>query len=193
MSAEPIDFGTAPTVPAQEGWTVADVDALPDRDGVRYELVDGVPHVMTPARGRQQTAARRVANELEATAAQGCAVFESVGVVLAPDQRPIPDVVVLRDTSLDTDLFNFPVDRVVLVVEIVSPSTRSDDRFRKPALYAQAGIPCYLRVELDPPHVVAHRIGADGLYEEVGRAEPGEVLKLTEPFPITIDPAALVR
>jgi Uma2 family endonuclease len=193
MSAEPIDFGTAPTVAAQEGWTVADVDALPDRDGVRYELVDGVPRVMTPARGSHQTAARRIANELEATAPPGCAVFESVGVVLAPDQRPIPDVVVLRNTSLDTDLFNFPVDVVVLAVEIVSPSTRSDDRFRKPALYAQAGIPCYLRVELDPPHVVAYLIGADGLYEEAGRAEPGAALTLTEPFPITIDPAALVR
>ena len=32
-----------------------------------------------------------------------------------------------------------------------------------------------------------------GIYVEVGRAEPGEVLKLTEPFPITIDPAALTR
>ena len=58
-----------------------------------------------------------------------------------------------------------------LAAEVVSPSSRSDDRFRKPALYAQAGIPCYLRVELDPPHVVAYRIGADGLYEEAGRAE----------------------
>ncbi len=89
--------------------------------------------------------------------------------------------------------FNFPVDLRVVAVEIVSPSTRSDDRFRKPALYAQAGIPCYLRVELDPPHVVAYRIGADGLYEEAGRADAGAVLTLTEPFPITIDPAALVR
>ena len=59
--------------------------------------------------------------------------------------------------------------------------------------YAEAGIPCYVRVELDPLHVVAYRLDADGIYEEVGRAEPGEVLKLTEPFPITIDPAALVR
>ena len=28
MSSEPIDCGTVPTVPPQEGWTVADVDAL---------------------------------------------------------------------------------------------------------------------------------------------------------------------
>ena len=188
MSAEAV-----PTGPPPEGWTIADVDALPERDGVRYELVDGVPTVMTPARGRHQTATRRLANALEAAAPSTLAVFEGVGVVLAPDQRPIPDVVVLRDTSLDSDLFNFPAELVVLAAETVSPSTRSDDRFRKPALYAQAGIPCYLRVELDPPHVVAYRLGPDGVYEKAGRAEPGEVLELTEPFPVTLDPAALVR
>jgi Uma2 family endonuclease len=193
MSADPIDFGTAPTVPPQEGWTVADVDALPDRDGVRYELVDGVPKVMTPTRGRHQTATRRLANILEATVPSGYAVFEGVGVVLAPDQRPIPDVLVLRDTSLDTKLFNFPADLVVLAAEVVSPSTRSTDRFGKPALYGQAGIPCYLRVELDPAHVVAYLLGADGVYEEARCAEPGQILTLEEPFPISIDPAALVR
>jgi Uma2 family endonuclease len=188
MSAEAV-----PTAPLPEGWTIADLDALPDSDGVRYELVDGVPHVMTPARGRHQTATRRLANALETTIPTGWAVFEGVGVVLAPDQRPIPDVAVLRDTSLDTDVFNFPVDVVALVVEVVSPSTRSDDRFRKPALYAQAGIGCYLRVELDPLHIVAYRLDTDGVYEEVGRAEPGQVLALDEPFPITIEPATLIR
>jgi hypothetical protein len=90
-------------------------------------------------------------------------------------------------------LSNVPVERVVLAAEVVSRSSRSDDRFRKPALHAQAGIPCYLRVELEPPHVVAYRVGADGLYEEVGRAAPGEVLTLTEPFPVAVDPAALLR
>lgn len=188
MSAEAV-----PTAPPPEGWTVADVDALPEREGIRYELVDGVPTVMTPARGRHQTASRRLANALETTAPPGFVIFESVGVVLAPDQRPIPDVVVLRETSLDTELFNFPADLVVLAAEVVAPSTRSDDRFRKPALYAQAGIPCYLRVELDVPYVVAYRLDTDGVYEEAGRPEPGEVLTLAEPFPITLDPATLLR
>lgn len=112
-------------------------------------------------------------------------------MIVAEDQRPIPDLVVVR--SGDRTLSNVPAESVVLAAEIVSRSSRSDDRFRKPGLYAQADIPCYLRVELDPPHVVAYHLGTDGVYEEVGRAEPGEVLKLTEPFPITIDPAALVR
>jgi Uma2 family endonuclease len=191
MSAEPIDFGTAPVVPPQEGWTIADVDALPDRDGVRYELVDGVPHVMTPPRVEHQDALLELHLALRATAPAGLRVVQGVGVVLAEDQRPIPDLVVIRPT--DRTLSNVPADQVVLAAEVVSRSSRSMDRFVKPALYAQAGIPCYLRLELDPLHVVAYRIGADGLYEEAGRAAPGEVLTLTEPFPVAVDPAALLR
>lgn len=192
MTAEPIDFGTAPTVPPQEGWTVADVDALPDRDGVRYELVDGVPHVMTPPRGEHQDALLELHLAVRATAPAGFHVVQGLGVVLAEDQRPIPDLIVVRGERPRT-LSNVPAERVALAAEVVSRSSRSMDRFVKPAQYAQAGIPCYLRVELHPPHVVAYRLGADGLYEEAGRAEPGEVLMLTEPFPITIDPAALLR
>ena len=191
MSAEPIDFAVVPVAPSPEGWTIADVDALPDRDGVRYELVDGVPHVMTPPRIGHQNALLEVHLAIRATLPPGLRVVQGVGVVLAPDQRPIPDLVVIRST--DVTLSNVPAEDVVLAAEVVSRSSRSNDRFRKPALYAQAGIPCYLRVELDPLHIVAYRLGADGVYEEVGRAEPPEVLKLTEPFPITIDPAALVR
>lgn len=114
-------------------------------------------------------------------------------MILAPDQRPIPDFVVLRDNGAVDEVYNFPAAQVVLVGEVVSRSTRSDDRFRKPALYAQTGIPHYLRVELDPPHVVAYKIGADGLYVEYARAEPGELLKLAEPFPLAFDPAILLH
>jgi Uma2 family endonuclease len=181
-----------PTGPAPEGWTIADVDALPDRDGVRYELVDGVPRVMTPPRGEHQDALLELHLALRETAPPGLHVVQRLGVILADDERPIPDLIVVRGERPRT-LSNVPAERVVLAAEVVSRSSRSDDRFRKPAVYAQAGIPCYLRVELDPPHVVAHRLGADGVYEQAGRAEVGEVLTLTEPFPITIDPAALVR
>jgi hypothetical protein len=65
--------------------------------------------------------------------------------------------------------------------------------YRPVLLHAQAGIPCHLRVELEPPHVVAYRIGSDGLYEEIDRAEPGEVLTLHEPFPVTLNVASLYR
>ena len=180
-----------PTAPPPEGWTVADVDALPEHDGMRYELVDGVPEVMTPPRIEHQHALLELHLALRSTVPVDLHVVQGIGVVLAADQRPIPDLVVVRPS--DRSLCNVPAEQVVLAAEVVAPSTRSNDRFRKPALYAAAGIPCYLRVELDPVHVMAYRLDAEGIYVEVGRAEPGEVLKLTEPFPITIDPAALTR
>lgn len=179
-----------PLAPSPEGWTVADVDALPE-NGLRYELVDGVPRVMTPPRIRHQRACKRAEAAFEAAAPPGLFVWQGIGVVLAPDQRPIPDFIVI-DID-DDELHNVPAEHVRLVGEVVSRSSRSDDRFRKPAQYAQAGIPVYVRVELDPPHIVAYGIGEDGLYVEIGRAEPGQPLTLDEPYPITVDPAVLLR
>jgi hypothetical protein len=48
MGAEPVDLTDVPSGPPPEGWRVADVDAVPNRDGVRYQLVDGVPRVPFP-------------------------------------------------------------------------------------------------------------------------------------------------
>lgn len=180
-----------PILPAPDGWTIADIDALPE-NGLRYELVDGVPRVMNPPKKRHQQAARRLADALEDTAPESVEIVEAVGVVLADDNRPIPDVIVLV-AGQDGEESNFPASEVLLVAEIVSPSSRSDDRFRKPGQYAQAGIGVYLRVELDPPHVVAYAIGEDGLYVETARAAPGELLTLSEPFTFSLDPATLLR
>lgn len=190
MTAEPIGVGALPAGPRPGDWTIADVDALPERDGVRYELVDGVPRMMTPPRWEHQDALLHLHLALRASAPAGLHVVQGLGVVVSENERPIPDLVVIR--SGDRTLSNVPAELVVVAAEIVSRSSRTDDRFRKPGLYAQAGITCYLRVELDPPHVVAYLLGPDGVYEEAGRAEPGEVLELAEPFPITIEPAALI-
>ena len=199
MSAEPKGTRSAPMLWPHEGLTVADVDALSDCpggrgeliDGVRFELVDGVLKGMTRVSIGHQEVLLELNLALRATTPPGSVVIQGLGVVLAEDQRAVPDLVVIRTS--DHALSDVPAERVVLVAEVVSTSTRSTDRFVKPALYAQAGIPCYLRVELDPAHIVAYRLDADGVYEEVGRAEPGQILTLDAPFPISIDPAALVR
>jgi Uma2 family endonuclease len=79
------------------------------------------------------------------------------------------------------------------VVEIVSPSSVTMDRVTKPAVYAEAGIPVYLRVELEGrggPEVVVCEL-ARGRYAEAARPRAGEQLKLTEPVPLAFDPAVL--
>jgi Uma2 family endonuclease len=147
---------------------------------------------VTPAPSHgHQLASRRLAELLERAVPQHLFVVEAVGVVVAPDQRPIPDLVVVRDPDLS--LNNYPATQVVLAVEVVSRSTRSDDRFRKPALYAQAGIPAYLRVELEPLHIVAYQLGSEGVYTQCARAAANETFALEAPFPVSFDPATLLR
>jgi hypothetical protein len=97
-----------------------------------------------------------------------------------------------------------PAD-VSLVVEIVSPGSRTTDRLTKPALYARAGIASFWRVELDEgPAIFAYRLEQDRYrleqdryrleqdrYAEAGSARPGERLVVTEPYALSLDPADL--
>ncbi|MDG4796646.1 Uma2 family endonuclease [Micromonospora sp. WMMD1082] len=82
-----------------------------------------------------------------------------------------------------------PAD-VVLAVEVVSPGTRRVDRFAKPGEYAAAGIPFYWRIEQDPVHLYAYRLGdrigpgGERQYELV--ADSAELIELTEPFEIKL-------
>lgn len=180
-----------PTAPPPTGWTIADMEGLPEI-GPRYELVDGVPRVMAPPKIKHQRALKRLDAIVEAAAPDEVIVMQAIGVVLAPDQCPVPDLVVVRTDDAE-ESWCVAADLVAMVAEVVSPSTRADDRFRKPAQYAQAGIPVYLRVELEPVHVIAYAVDEDGLYVETARAEPGQLLSLETPFPITLDPADLLR
>ncbi|HEY0699391.1 MAG TPA: Uma2 family endonuclease, partial [Micromonospora sp.] len=60
----------------------------------------------------------------------------------------------------------------------------------KPGEYAAAGIPYFWRIEQDPVHLYAYRIGdrlgpgGERMYELV--AESAELVELTEPFEIKL-------
>lgn len=84
-----------------------------------------------------------------------------------------------------------PAD-VAMVVEITSPDNVAFDRAIKPELYARAGILHYLRIELTQPapEAAVYRLER-GRYVEVGRANPGETLRLAEPFALEADLTAL--
>ncbi|MEU2512559.1 Uma2 family endonuclease [Streptomyces syringium] len=109
-----------------------------------------------------------------------------------------PDVVIYD--KRDLDLFTLdctPADKVKLAVEVVSPGSTSEDRVRKPALYAEAGIPYYWRVERDNddcPEVHEFWLHA-GTGQYVSAPEHpchNGKLETDRPFPVSIDLADLV-
>jgi Uma2 family endonuclease len=84
---------------------------------------------------------------------------------------------------------------VVLAVEVVSPGTRRVDRFAKPGEYAAAGIRYYWRIEQDPVHVYAYRLGErpgpSGFRQYELVADSADVLELAEPFEIKLPVAEI--
>ncbi|MCO5972204.1 Uma2 family endonuclease [Actinoallomurus soli] len=94
----------------------------------------------------------------------------------------------------DDVLVHHPAE-ILLVVEVLSPSNKGQDRVYKNHLHSVARIPWYLLVEVDEdnerPTLVLQRLGP-GHYNEVARAACGQMLKLPDPFG-ELDPGDLLK
>jgi Uma2 family endonuclease len=113
------------------------------------------------------------------------------GEIIAPDHVIIKD----RDACLDGES-EVPLDQILLVSEIISPSSKRADREVKPLSCAKAGIPLYLLVDrfTRPMSITLLSEPGDDGYgkaENVTAGPGGERLRLPEPFGITIDAATV--
>ena len=175
-------------------WTEEDFLALPD-DGPRIELVDGALVVSPMASRAHQRVGRNAVHDLAMAAPDQLEVHDDINVRVGPVRILIPDLVITDNpggTESVVDTAN-----VVMVGEITSPSNAGIDRLVKPQAYAAAGIRWFLRIDLaeapsGAPAAALDRLD-DGHYREVAAAGPGEVLVLTEPFPVQLDLAALAH
>jgi Uma2 family endonuclease len=166
-------------------WTEADYFALPE-DNRRLELLDGALLMSPSASGPHQLLSSRLWLALERARLRGMRVFEAINVRLGSGRILIPDVAVVRHDRVDFTVLD--AAEIAMVLEIVSPGSVAVDRAIKPRLFAEAGIPYYVRIELaGSTAAVGHLVGER---YQVAAADP--VLRMTEPFPAEIDLAALV-
>ena len=140
-------------MPAQPTeWTVEMVRALPD-DGNRYEVIDGELFV-TPA---PSVAHQRAVLELALLVAPYVRAHRIGETLIAP-----ADVIVYGPRKfVQPDLFVVPlvnglpmrvwteVGRLLLTVEVLSPSTRHTDYGRKRMVYRDKAVPEYWIVDTD--------------------------------------------
>ena len=172
-------------------WTEPDLHLFP-QDGHRYEIVDGSLHVTPPPLDESHGAVvRALVTTLRGAAPEGWWVCDRLGVDTGTS-NVIPDVAVLRPQSSGA-IWADPAD-VALVVEVETPASRRYDRLLKPALYADAGIPGYWRIEPDPDCTVLnlYEPGPDGGYALRRSIRGDELVRLDTPYPVRLAPSMLL-
>lgn len=125
------------------------IDDLPDDvQWPRYELIDGTM-IMTPYAGLpHQAVVGRLFLALALAAPDGVEVYPGANVRRSADDPAdllVPDVVVAVPS--DPRSTHLLAADVLVAVEVVSPSSRTNDRVTKLATYPAWGVPAYLLVD----------------------------------------------
>jgi Uma2 family endonuclease len=180
-------------MPPQGDWTSDDLDRFPE-DGVRRELFDGVLHVTPSPSSIHQTLALMLGSALLRSCPDHLFVSQATDVVLSPQRRFAPDLLVVTFEAAKSGTGRFAADEVVLAAEIVSPSTKSIDSLTKPAFYARAGIPFYWLIETSGGiTVTVYELNTDEkIYEPLETFSGDDTIVLDRPWRIEI-PLASVR
>ncbi len=136
---------------AAKVWTVADLADLPD-DGQRYEVLDG-ELLVTPAPSfdHQGAIGRLYLLVAPYLAEQRCghAVFAPADVVFSPRRGVQPDLFVVPLVGGRPPKRFADAGRLLLAVEVLSPSTARADRVKKRRVYREEGVDEYWIVDLD--------------------------------------------
>ncbi|SEF15220.1 Uma2 family endonuclease [Jiangella alba] len=175
---------------AHDAWTVDDLDQFEENDGNRYELVDGILVVSPSPRPTHQWISRGLFRALDRACPAELEVFYAP-LDWQPNQRNSlqPDLLVVARKDVGDGPLTKPLR---LAVEILSPSSRLYDTKVKFAKYAEGGVASYWIVDPEGgPSIVAYGL-VDGEYVEVARGSGDDEVRLTQPYPVTVVPSALV-
>ena len=162
-------------------WTYDDYLAIPE-DGQRYEVIDGVLYVSAAPLTVHQLLSRRLQFFLYQLELEGKGyVYDAPVDLLMPGCTPVqPDLVFLLKDQKELIEERAIVGVPHLLVEILSPSTRSLDRVQKLNRYAKNGVPFYIIVDPEastlevlglagPTYRVEHSLGEDDSWEFMGQ------------------------
>jgi Uma2 family endonuclease len=170
-------------LPEQVRFKATDIWDTPD-DGKRYEVIDGQLFVSPPPVTEHQGASGNLYLSVGGYVRErqlGKVFYALIGVVLDDENGVQPDLVYVSRERLDIVSRRGIEGAPDLVVEILSPGTRSRDRGIKMRRYAAAGVPHYWIVDPRTRTLHAYHLAERG-YQESGAYGPGQTFR-PELFP----------
>jgi Uma2 family endonuclease len=158
---------------------------------VRVEFIDGEivmqanPSMLHDVPGR--VFVRQVQDPFEAWAERG--------IDIGPEDRPRPDVVIIRAGDWSEGMNDTPVPLLLAVVEVVSTSKASirrdyQDKYLK---YQDCGIPVYVIIDPNIGSWMLFTLDATGRYAETGRGAFGDPIAFPQPLGFEIPTTAFHR
>ena len=170
-----------------------DYARLPTGDGKRYEVLDGELYVTPAPSPLHQRLSKRLQRRLEDYfEARGLGeVFNApIDLILARYDIVEPDLVIVAEPA---QISQRGIEGVpLLVAEVLSPSTRAQDRGIKMQRYGALGIPHYWIVDPDAETIECWRLEG-GAYGLAARSGVPDVLRHPDWPDFSVDLAALWR
>ena len=163
-------------------FTPEDREAMPE-DGRRVELIDGCL-VVSPSAGRAHNdLVMSLFRLLDARCPQDVTIYPlPFDYRLADGSELVPDITVARTSDLGPKRITATP---LLVVEVISPSSRWMDPHVKRAKYEAAGVPAYWIADPQAPRVTVLEL-EDGRYVERAVLEPGAEVALSRPYDLVL-------
>lgn len=170
-------------------WTESEFLAIGETPE-RIELFDGSLHVTPSPTPIHQRLSTRLAFILTPPAeAVGLFVHEAINVRVGTNRIPIPDLAITG--MIDFEELVVDASAVRLICEILSPSNATTDRVLTMRYYADAGVTWYLLAEPKTATLTLYKLDGSE-YSVHATAAPGELLEITDPVVVSIDPADLL-
>ncbi len=154
-----------------------------EEHGIPYEVLDGCIVVSPPCTFRHEDVGGELFARLRVAAPDDLAVLGSnFGFWYDDPSYVMPDITVARrEDCEDRGTTVAPL----LVVEVLSRTTRRRDLLGKWSIYAEAGVPSYWLVDPVEPSLTVLTL-TDGLYVETARVTGSDPLTVEQPFEVTV-------
>ncbi|NLJ25102.1 MAG: Uma2 family endonuclease [Firmicutes bacterium] len=165
---------TTPSYTSDRIYTYEDYLKLPDEELYHYEILDGMLIREPAPTTLHQRVSRRIQRLLEDyfwETDPGAEVFNApIDLTLSDTNVVQPDLVYVPSNSHIVEekrINGIPQ----LVVEVISPSTKSKDRIEKADIYRRLGVPHYWIVDPVEQTIEALRLTCVGDYDIISSAE----------------------